>query len=386
MTLTADEVLARCEAMVPALIERADEGERERRLPDATFKDVTDNDLWRLVVPTSLGGHGLGIEPLANAARILAHGCPASAWAISFLVMHSWLLAKFPAAARDELFLPERPYALTPAPLAPTGTLDAVDGGFVVTGRWEWATGLPNADWVMVHAVQLAPQPANWFLIAPIDEVAIDDVWFASGMRATGSNTVRLHEQFVPAHRAVPAATLMAAGVGVDGDGLAGIPVPPVLALVAAAAALGAAEAAVEDFRRRIAGRVLAYTAGERQQDQPVTQARLGAAISELAATRARWDAAIERLAAVTSSSGLGLDERMAMRLTAAATVRSSREIIAIVADGSGAGAYLAGSPLQRLQRDVEVLKGHVLFDWDRTTELAGRFALELPLRPTDMI
>jgi alkylation response protein AidB-like acyl-CoA dehydrogenase len=300
--------------------------------------------------------------------------------------MHSWLLAKFPAEARAELFLPERPYALTPAPLAPTGTLELVEGGFVVTGRWAWATGLPNADWVMVHAVQLAPEPANWFLIAPVDEVTVDDVWFSSGMRATGSNTVRLRDQFIPAHRAVPAATLMAPGGAGDGDGLAGIPVPPVLGLVAAAAALGAAEAAVEDFRRRIAGRVLAYTAGERQQDQPVTQARLGHAISELAATRARWDAAIARLAAVGSTGGLGLDERMAMRLTAAATVRSSRQIIAIVADGSGASAYLAASPLQRLQRDVEVLKGHVLFDWDRTTELAGRFALGLPLRPTDMI
>ena len=358
-----------------------------RRLPAATFKDVTDNDLWRLVVPTSLGGHGLGIEPLANGTRILAHGCPASAWAISFLVMHSWLLTKFPAEARAELFLPERPYALTPAPLAPTGTLEAVDGGFVVTGRWEWATGLPNADWVMVHAVQLAPERANWFLIVPVEDVIVDDVWFASGMRATGSNTVGLHEQFVPTHRAVPAATLMAPGGGVDGDGLAGLPVPPVLVLVAAAAALGAAEAVVDDFRRRIAGRVLAYTAGERQQDQPVTQARLGHAISDLAATPTavgRRHRSVGRRRGV--GGGLGLDERMAMRLTAAATVRSSREIIAIVADGSGASAYLAASPLQRLQRDVEVLKGHVLFDWDRTTELAGRFALDLPLRPTDMI
>ena len=47
---------------------------------------------------------------------------------------------------------------------------------------------------------------------------------------------------------------------------------------------------------------------------------------------------------------------------------------------------YLSTSPLQRLQRDVEVLKGHVVFDWDRTTELAGRFALGFPLRPTDLV
>jgi hypothetical protein len=53
---------------------------------------------------------------------------------------------------------------------------------------------------------------------------------------------------------------------------------------------------------------------------------------------------------------------------------------------GSGASLYVSSSPLQRLQRDVEVLKGHVIFDRDRVTELAGRVALGLPLRPTDMV
>jgi len=47
---------------------------------------------------------------------------------------------------------------------------------------------------------------------------------------------------------------------------------------------------------------------------------------------------------------------------------------------------YFSGSPFQRLQRDVETLKGHVIFDWDRTTELAGRVALGLELRPADMV
>ncbi|MEZ5225724.1 MAG: hypothetical protein R2710_03350 [Acidimicrobiales bacterium] len=46
----------------------------------------------------------------------------------------------------------------------------------------------------------------------------------------------------------------------IEGDAMAGLPVPQVLALMAAAPALGAAEAAVDLFRERIAGRVLAYS------------------------------------------------------------------------------------------------------------------------------
>ena len=82
----------------------------------------------------------------------------------------------------------------------------------------------------------------------------------------------------------------------------------------------------------------------------------------------------------------LSLDERADLRLAAAHTVRSARNIITSIGDGSGASVYFTGSPFQRLQRDVEVLKGHVVFDWDRTTELAGRTALGIAPRPTDMI
>ena len=77
-----------------------------------------------------------------------------------------------------------------------------------------------------------------------------------------------------------------------------------------------------------------------------------------------------------------GDDLRVATRLAAAATVRSSRQVISTVCEGAGASVYMSDSPLQRLQRDVEVLKGHVMFDWDRTAELAGRFALGHGLRP----
>jgi alkylation response protein AidB-like acyl-CoA dehydrogenase len=168
VSITADQVLARCEAMVPELIDRADQGERERRLPAATFQDVTDNDLWRLldlwrlVVPISLGGHGLGIEPLAYDTRILAHGCPASLWAISFLVSAGGCSPRSrprrgPSCSCGSACRRSRWHHCPRR-----GTLEAVDGGFVVTGRWEWATGLPNADWVKVHAVQLALERANW--------------------------------------------------------------------------------------------------------------------------------------------------------------------------------------------------------------------------------
>ena len=82
----------------------------------------------------------------------------------------------------------------------------------------------------------------------------------------------------------------------------------------------------------------------------------------------------------------VGLIEDAPARLAAAHTVRLAREAIAVVCDGAGASVYFETFPLQRLQRDVEVLKGHVVFDWDRTTELVGRLELGFEPRPTDML
>ncbi|MEZ5248451.1 MAG: hypothetical protein R2713_04280 [Ilumatobacteraceae bacterium] len=78
---------------------------------------------------------------------------------------------------------------------------------------------------------------------------------------------MRLDEVFVPEHRAVPASELFAGSTPLSGDGLAGLPVAPMLALMASAPALGAAEQAADLYRDRIAARILAYSLGDRAVD-----------------------------------------------------------------------------------------------------------------------
>jgi 3-hydroxy-9,10-secoandrosta-1,3,5(10)-triene-9,17-dione monooxygenase len=378
--------IERAEGLVETLAHSADDGERLRRLPEATIRALDESDLWRLVVPTSYGGHGLGIEALANVTRVLAQGCPASAWVISFLVMHNWLLTKFAAETLAEVFPADRPYSHTAAPLAPTGTAIRVDGGFRIDGRWEWATGIEHAHWVMVHAVQREPEFTAWFVLVPIAEVEVEDLWHTSGMRATGSNVVHIRDVFVPEHRAVSAVSLRAPSMAVDGNSMAALPLSPVLCTVAAAPALGAAEAAVVYFKRNIERRVLAYSPGDKAREQPLVQARLGSVMASLAAARALWDQSVARLVTVSPDHEMSLDDRAQIRLAASFVVRTSRDILTAIGDGVGASAYFADSPFQRWQRDVETLKGHVVFDWDRTTELAGRIALGFDPRPTDMV
>ena len=382
---THDDVVATSERVAEVFARTSADSEALRHLAPEAIETVRASGLLSMVAPRSLGGAGLGVRTLAESTRVMAHGCVSSAWATSFLVLHTWMLAKMPAAARADLFAGGA-MPLAPAPLAPTGTVTPTTDGFVLRGRWEWATSVHHSDWVLVHAAQTEPEFTTVFAVVPTDQVEIEDVWHTSGMCATGSDAVRIDDVFVPAHRVVGAAAMLFGGDVIDGDGMALLPVPQTLALVAASPALGAAERAVELFRQRVASRVLAYSLGDTAIDQASARMRLGAARAELAATRALWDASIVELDGHAGVGDVPLERRMALRLAASTIVRSSRRIVNDLAEAAGASVYFTSSPFQRIQRDLEVLKGHVVFDWDRTTELAGRVALGLPLAPTDMV
>ena len=59
-------------------------------------------------------------------------------------------------------------------------------------------------------------------------------------------------------------------------------------------------------------------------------------------------------------------------RLAAAHIVHESRAVIADLLEASGASAHFLDNPLQRIKRDVDVICGHVVFDYDTSRELAG--------------
>lgn len=400
--LTHEAAVEVAERLAPRLAARAQEAERLRRLPEATVADCLDADLFRLVVPQDLGGHGLGLRSLCEVTRVLGRACTSSAWTLSFLVLHNWFVARAGVALERELFA-DRPYVLMPCPLAPTGTARVVEGGYLLSGRWQWATGIMHADWVMVNALveRAAPSgedgaasrprpPEARFCVVPAADVDVLDVWHTSGMRGTGSNDVAADGLFVPEHRTVTSADLRAdepPGAARHGDPWVRYPLTPVLVLVAASPALGAAEAAVDGFRDHVAARVLPYSLGDRQVDQPAAQIRLSDARATVRAARLVWQDAIDEVSRVYDAGGtIDRVERARFRLAAAHVVRLCRRAVATVAEGSGAGVYFLDSPLQRIQRDLETLKGHVVYDWDRAAQLAGKLELGLQPGPADML
>lgn len=373
---------------VARLAERAEEAERLRRLPAATVSDFRQTELFRLLLPARFGGLQASFPELLQPIRRMAHGCASSAWTLGFYALHNWMLSLFDPRAQEEVFASGP--VLAPAPLAPTGRGVPADGGVRVTGRWAWATGAMDADWMIVGAlVERADGIDPVLVVLPADRVEVVDTWHTAGMRGTGSHDLVVDDVFVPEHRLVAVADIYggtAPGARAHGVPTYRWPMVPALALTASMPVLGAAERVTELFAERLGGRVLAYS-GVAQKDQPAAQIRLGEARVRLSALRALIAATADEIDAIVVSGGrVSRSVRADARLAAARTVHECRATIADLLEAAGASAHFLSSPLQRAKRDVDIAAGHVVFDYDTSRELAGALAIGAKISPIAMI
>ncbi|MDH6242637.1 acyl-CoA dehydrogenase family protein [Mycobacterium sp. OTB74] len=373
---------------VAALAERAAEAEQLRRLPDDTVRDLVASGFTELLVPARYGGRQAPFPAILDPVRRLAHGCTSSAWTIGFLALHNWMLALFGEQAQQEAF-GSRPF-LAPAPLAPTGRGLPADGGVRLTGRWSWATGVMHGNWIIVAAL-CGPDDGLYPALAllPMSDVTVDDVWHTDGMRATGSNDAIATDAFVPEHRLVKVTDIYAGtapGAGLHDSATYRWPMVPALALLAAMPALGSAERVTEIYAERLAERVLPYE-GVMQKDKPIAQAHLAGAQVRLRSLRGLLSDTVGEIEEIVAS-GDSVDKpvRAQARLAAAHIVTESRAVISDLLAAGGASIHFLSSPLQRFKRDVDMLAGHVVFDYDTSRELAGALALGLRIPRTSMI
>ena len=384
-----ERYVAAADALVPTLAERAAQAEVDRCVSEATMNEIRATGMLDAMVPTRYGGPGLGLRTVCEISRVLAHGCASTAWVVGFLIEHNWQFARFGAAAQDELF-PEKGNVLAAAQLQPAGRLRPVEGGYRVDGRWAWCSASQQSDYAILAGLADGDEAdgtraAALVFIAPIDDLGRDDDWFTSGMRATTSLTLVADDVFVPSHRTVGFGEF----AGEDNPGVAlhpdqpvvGYPLGPSLALFAASIAIGAAEQTLVLFRRQLESRVLFATAGDTPAGRPRSQARLADASVAVRSAELLWRDGLDLLCDTYDRGGrFTVEQRAWARLLAGKAVLAARDAISTVCDGAGASIYYEHSPIQRFQRDVETMKGHVVFDTDRSTVSYGQAALGLPL------
>ena len=382
--MTANDLVGRIEALVPMLADNARQAETERKPVDVVWEAICATGAMKGFVPSRFDGFELDLRSFMEIGINLGRGCVSTAWVTTFCMEHNWLLAQFDPQAQNEIF-GQQPYIVAPGSISPNGRATPVDGGYQLSGRWQWGTGVMHADWVLLAGMVDRPDTFDLrMFIVPIDEVTVIDTWQVDGMVGTGSNDVEVASVFVPEHRSQPVSE-MAEGRGPGAlwhdSHIFRIPMLPYKCITAACPAVGAAKEAVSLFFERIQQRTL-YGSGTKQSDHGPAQMRLG--LLDVRAETVEQE--LYRLADTIEDWGRADQpcpqrERARQRLQAARIVRECRDIVRDVVEASGASSHFLDNPLQRIHRDVHTLACHTVFDLDVASGTYGRTLLGMEIK-----
>lgn len=379
----AADLVKRVAAQVPFLAEQADAGERQRQLTDEAVAALEETGVFRLMVPRAHGGLELDLDAFVEVGLTVAKADISTAWITTFLIEHNWILCQYPESFQAELFA-DRSYVLAPGAVAPTGQAQAVDGGYRLSGRWGWGTGVMHSSWVIVSALQRDDPSAMRFYACPKNEVRVEDTWYTDGMCGTGSHDMVLEDVFIPESRAVSMVDLSlgrAPGSQQHAAALYRTPMIPILMLAASLPLVGHAVEVARQYRERLLGQV--RMAVMKSAERPAFQARLARLQLEAAqAERQLRDVAADVMRLRNEAEAIDR-ARWAASITHA--VHQARRVVDEVGVAAGASAHLTSDPLQRARRDINMASCHVAFDQDAQLELYGRLLLGFEPRPGAM-
>ncbi len=390
--LTAAEALQAVAALVPTLKARAAECEALRRAPDETIAALHAANLMRLMQPRAFGGSALGIDTIFDLSLEMCRGCPSTTWVWMNLVTHSWNIGQFSIEAQHDVWDTD-PNALAATGLAlPAGKAHKTEGGYQVTGKWPFGSGIDAATWILVGATmdrQAAPPGRRFFLVPRSDFRSLDN-WRAYGLTGSGSHDVEVIDVFVPEHRSLDA-DVFATGMETPGGIAHGclpylLPPFPTFGFALGAVPLGSAKAAIEEYVSITRKRAGTYT-GTRLAELTPLQIRIGEAYAcvDLFEKTMRADIA-ELIGSVAHGQSPSVEARLRWKRNIAFGVGLATRAVDTLMAASGAGGLSSDAALQRHFRDVHASASHIALTWDVQGAAYGQHVLGLPLAAASLL
>ncbi|GAB7186270.1 oxidoreductase [Kitasatospora sp. Ki12] len=335
-----DRLVRAAERDLPALEER-------RRLGAETMAGITAAGFLRHFVAREFGGTAGTFSALLDASATVGRTCPSTAWCATLFAAHGRLASYLPAEGRKALWGHSPDVPIATAIMPPRGRAVPVPGGWLLSGRWDTASGVDHADWLLLASRTGAPdRPEHRILAVPRADWTVLDSWRSLGMRGTGSHAVEVAEAFVPERLSFTMADL-AHPVATDAARCHRVPVQLAGTLMFAAPVAGAAQGALDAWRAAaVTPRPVRSAASDQALSESSAQIAAARLLLERAARRADHDEVTPLLVAENRR-----DAVTAVRWCAAAVDR--------LFHAAGSHVHRDGSPFQRYWRDITTAATH---------------------------
>lgn len=385
-----DELVARARALVPLLKKNAAQSERDRRLADESAEAMRAAGLFQLTAPRRVGGSQADMRTYLEVVAELAKGDGAAAWVAMIMNGGGFCMGLFGDQARADVYADD-PTAAVCGQLTPSTPAQVVDGGYLLTGKWMWASGCYQAQWTVVVYPILSDvgELADVRLaLVPTSDLTIEESWFVAGMAGTNSNTFVADGVFVPDHRTL---SMLALGAGVkpsphDDEELYRVNHTTALSLALVGPVIGMAEAAWEAALAGVAkGKPISYSIYSDVTQAPSYRLNLADARALIDTMHLHIFRAADDLDRA-AREGVALDDlsRARIRSDMGVGVTRAREAVDLLLNVGGAGSFATANPLQKIWRDLETASRHGYVNPDLSREIYAHALLGLdPVSPS---
>lgn len=376
---SVDEAVRRAEALLPLLADQAEAAEKLGRMPDETIAAIDQAGLLWMTAPHAYGGLQASLRDVVKVSELFGKACGSASWCIALYTAVPYLLGKFDDEVQAEVYAGDNLFMC--GVVTPTGRLTRTDGGYRLSGTWRFATGNRHSSWAQLAALVIGPDGPQGmaFAMVPRGDWITNNDWLVTGLSGTGSNSITIDDEFVPAYRVLFDRDF---DTGISrqlaDDPYFRIPMTPYFIAATTGTPLGMAVGALELFEKRVQERPIAYLDYKRAADATVTHLQMDEAVMKVDQARFHSDHAI---AMADSLRGDPADVATRMRLKGDVgwVSRLSREVVDIVQKGSGASAISLKDPLQRLVRNAHAMSLHGVLSSATNAEVHGRARCGLP-------
>lgn len=360
-------------------IERhAHEAEAAGTLPLPVVEVLIASGVLRLKMPAVLGGAEADPITQIDVIEALSAIEPSVAWCTMVGATGLALPGAFLGDAAVAEVFPSGSVPTAAVVAMPAGKAVPVAGGYRLTGRWPFASGVRHARWITLGAQVdrgAGTPPEVRFLTLLTSALTLHDNWSVAGLEGTGSCDVSAADVFVAdvftwdRQRDPPK----------RGGPLYRLPNPGFVANEHAAFALGVGRAALDEVTAFARSKRRGFTAAPTSLEaRGVFQRFVGESDLRLAAARALTKEAYAEASALLESGEVTPALQAKLRACAThATVVAAEVVTGAFRFAGGAAAYRTGR-LQRLLRDINVGAQHLIVS-DITYENHAQFMLGLP-------